>query len=321
MELRPLGRTGIRVSPIALGGWPISGMTTFDVTEANSLATISACFELGVNFLDTAYAYGAGGESERLIARAIRGRRDEMVIATKGGIAWAPGGARIIDAQPATLIGQCEESLRRLETDRVELLYLHAPDPQTPLEDSAVALRGLLEAGKTRAVGLSNATPEQIEQFAAVCPLSAYQPPYNMLQRQIEAEIVPWCQAHDVALCTYWPLMKGLLAGKIERGHTFDPRDGRVKYPMFQGAEWERNQAFVDCLRRIAAEAGRSVAQVVLNWTIHQPGITSALCGAKRPDQIRENAGAAGWRLTAAQLAQIEAAIQARGAAVTRGAV
>lgn len=321
MELRPLGRTGIFVSPIALGCWPISGMTTFGLTEADSLATIAGCFDLGINFFDTAYAYGANGESERLIAQALQGRRHEAVIATKAGIAWDSAGQRLLDGSPATLFKHCEESLRRLDTDRVELLYLHAPDPKVPLEDSAGALRELLEAGKTRSVGFSNATLDEIRRFATVCPLSAYQPPYNMLQREIEADILPWCQENQVALCIYWPLMKGLLAGKLARDHQFDLRDGRVKYPMFQGEEWERNQAFLDRLREIAAEAGHSVAQVVLNWTIHQPGITTALCGAKRPDQIAENAGALGWELGDEHLAKIDAALEQRGQPVTRGAV
>jgi len=321
MELRPLGRTGVFVSPIALGCWPISGMTTFGLTEADSLATITSCFDLGINFFDTAYAYGADGESERLIARALEGRRQEAVIATKAGISWGPAGERLLDGTPATLTRHCETSLRRLNTDRVELLYLHAPDPKTPLAESAEAMHRLLEAGKTRSVGLSNATLAQIQEFASICPLSAYQPPYNMLQREIEADIGPWCLEHQVALCIYWPLMKGLLAGKLARDHQFDPRDGRVKYPMFQGEEWQRNQDFLDRLREIAAEVGRSVAQVVLNWTIHQPGITSALCGAKRPDQIADNAGALGWKLSDEQVAQIDAALQERGQPVTRGAV
>jgi aryl-alcohol dehydrogenase-like predicted oxidoreductase len=321
MELRPLGRSGVFVSPIALGCWPISGMTTFGLTEADSLATIAGCFDLGINFFDTAYAYGADGESERLIARALEGRRDEAVIATKAGISWGEAGARLLDGSPATLTRHCETSLRRLNTDRVELLYLHAPDPKTPLAESAGAMRSLLEAGKTRSIGLSNATLAQIQEFAEICALSAYQPPYNMLQRDIEADIVPWCQEHQVALCIYWPLMKGLLAGKLARDHQFDPRDGRVKYPMFQGEEWQRNQDFLDRLREIAAGVGRSVAQVVLNWTIHQPGITSALCGAKRPDQIADNAGALGWKLSDEQMAQIDTALAGRGQPITRGAV
>jgi aryl-alcohol dehydrogenase-like predicted oxidoreductase len=314
-ELRPLGATGIHVSPVALGCWPISGMTSLDVNEQDSLATIHAALDCGINFLDTAYAYGPAGESERLIARAIAGRREAVVIATKGGVHWASDGSRVLDGRPATLRRECEESLKRLDTDHVELLYLHAPDPNTPLAESASELRKMCEEGKTRAVGVSNFTLPQLIEFHAVCPISAFQPPYNILQRQIERDTLPWCRERGIATCIYWPLMKGL------RDHVFKPGDGRPKYPMFQGLEWQRNQDFLDELRLLAVEAGKTVAQLVVNWTIHQPGITAALCGAKRPDQIRETAGAFGWRLTAEQLGRIDAALLRRGTPVTRLAV
>lgn len=318
---RRLGVTEIEIAPVVLGCWPISGMTSIDVHEAASLATLEACFELGVNAFDTAYAYGLEGESERLIARALRGRRDQVVICTKGGIAWNEQRQRVVDGRPETLRRQCEESLRRLATDRVELLYLHAPDPKVPLAESAGALRELLEAGKARSIGVSNFTVEQLAEFHAVCPLSAFQPPYNMLQRQIEQDSLPWCREHGVSVLVYWPLMKGLLAGKLRRDHVFAPGDGRAKYPMFQGDEWRKNQDFVDRLREIAVEVGRTVADVVVNWTIHRPGVTAALCGAKRPEQIQESAAALEWRLNDSQMARIERAIIDRGKPVTRGAV
>lgn len=296
-------------------------MTSLDVNEADSLATLDACLEQGINFFDTAYCYGAQGESERLIARAFRGRRDKIVIATKGGIHWGPDGKQVHDARPETLRRQCEESLRRLETDHVELLYLHAPDPAVPLAESAGALAELLRAGKTRAVGASNCSLPQLREFAAACPLAAYQPHYNMLQREIEADRLPWCREQGVSVMVYWPLLKGLLAGKLARDHHFSPRDGRAKYPMFQGEEWLKNQDLIDRLRPIAAECGRSVAQMVINWTIHQPGITAALCGAKRANQVADNAGGAGWRLSADQLLRIDAALADRGTPVSRAAV
>jgi aryl-alcohol dehydrogenase-like predicted oxidoreductase len=241
-----------------------------------------------------------------------------MAIASKGGLHWEPGRQQIVDGRPERLKLECEESLRRLGTDRIELLYLHAPDPKIPLTDSAGALRELLQAGKTRAVGASNVSLAQLQEFAAVCPVTAVQPPYNMLQRDIDRDLIPWCISQNISVVIYWPLLKGLLAGKIPRGHVFPTTDSRHKYPMFQGSEWEKNQDLMDRLRPIAEQAGRSLAQVAINWAIHRPGITAALCGAKRPDQIRENALAAGWKLSPNQLAEIEAALAARGKAAIR---
>ncbi|NLF69780.1 MAG: aldo/keto reductase [Candidatus Anammoximicrobium sp.] len=320
-EDRSLGDSGLRVSPVAMGCWPIAGMTSLDVNDADSLATLQAALDHGVNFFDTAYCYGREGESERLIGRGLGHRRDEIVIATKGGLHYDPQGKRLLDARPERLRRECEESLRRLGTDRVDLLYLHAPDPATPLAESAGALRDLMAAGKTRCVGVSNVTLEQLETFHAVCPLAAFQPPYNMLQRQIERDTLPWCRRHGVAVVVYWPLLKGLLAGRLPRNYAFPRGDGRAKYVMFQGDQWQKNQDFVDCLREIAQDLGRTVAQVAINWTIHREGITAALCGAKRPYQIVETAGGMGWRLDDGPLQRIDAALAARGEAAVQPAV
>jgi aryl-alcohol dehydrogenase-like predicted oxidoreductase len=313
MNYRTLAQTGIKVSEVALGCWPIAGLTSPGTNDQDSLATVRACFELGINHLDTAYCYGRDGESEKLIGRALGGRRDDVVVATKGGLHWDPDGKQAHDASPATLRRQCEESLRRLGTDHVELLYLHAPDENVPVGESAGALKRLLEEGKTRSVGASNLSVQQLEEFVAECPIAAYQPPYNMLQRQIEADTLPWCRRHGVAVLVYWPLMKGLLAGKFARDHVFATSDSRRKYPMFQGREWLKNHDLIDTLREIAQAAGHTVAELVINWTIHQAGITAALCGAKRPEQIRETAGGSGWRLSDEQLRQIDRALADRG--------
>ena len=321
MEKRRLGDTDIEVSAVALGCWPIAGMTSPGVNDDDSLAAIRACFDLGINHLDTAYCYGANGQSEQLIRRALGDRRDEMVIATKGGLHWGAQGQQQRDASPETLRRECEESLRRLGTDRVELLYLHAPDDKVPLAESAGEMKRLMDQGKTRAVGVSNLNLAQLEGFSAECPIAAFQPPYSMLQRTIEADTLPWCHRHGVSVLVYWPLMKGLLAGKLSRDHVFASTDSRLKYPMFQGEEWLKNLDFVDELRKIAADTGQTIAQLVINWTINRPGITSALCGAKRAEQIEETAAGAGWQLTAEQLSKIEVALANRGKPVTRDPV
>lgn len=311
-SLRTVGKTNIQITPIAMGCWPISGVTSVDVTEQASLATLAAALDSGINFFDTAYCYGYEGESERLIARALGSQRDQIVIATKGGIHWV-GKKQVRDASPDRIKQECDESLVRLNTDRVELYYLHGPDPEIPVGESAVAFRELLDAGKILSVGVSNFTLEQLKEFAAVCPISAYQPRYNMLQRDIELDRLPWCVENDVSIMAYWPLMKGLLAGKLPRTHQFSPQDGRKKYPMFHGEEWQKNQDFLDQLQTIAEETQYTIAQIVIRWTIQQNGITCALCGAKRPEQIKENAKAMNFELSPSQIESINDLIQQRG--------
>ena len=314
MEYRPLGTTGMEVSAVALGCWPMAGMTSPGATDADSIATIHECFDLGINHLDTAYMYGLDGESERLIARAIRGRRDEIVLASKGGLHWEENGTlRIADARPETLRRECEASLQRLGVDYVDLYYLHAFDPNVPLADSAGELKRLMDEGKTRAIGVSNLSLDQVIEFTGHCPIVAYQPLFNMLQRQIEADALPWCRERQIAVLPYWVLYKGLLAGHMRRDDVMPEGDSRRKYRMFYGDEWRKNHNFLDRLHQIAAETGHTVAQLVINWTVHRPGITAALCGAKRPNQIRDSAGAVGWRPTAEQCEQIDAAILERG--------
>ena len=311
-NLRRLGSSNLVVSSIALGCWPIAGVTSLDVNADDSLKSLHAALDAGINFLDTAYAYGIDGESETLIGQAIQGRRDKVVIATKGGL-HRVGKGQEHDARPETLLRECDESLQRLQTDVIDLYYLHAPDPKVPVEESAGAIQRMMDSGKVRYAGASNLKISQLEEFHASCPITAVQPHYNMLQREIEADIVPWCMQHNVGLCVYWPLMKGLLAGRLSRDHKFVDADGRKKYPMFQGEEWQKNQDFMDDMKAIAADVGCPVSQLVLAWTIRQPGITSALCGARRAWQIKETAEAMQLELIEDTLAKIAAALEKRG--------
>ena len=294
------------VSQVALGCWPIAGMTSLEVNDADSLATIDAAIDAGINFIDTAHCYGIAGESEILVGRAIADRRDDVVVASKGGIHWDSDGVRHFNGRPERIIEECETSLQRMQIDTIDLFYLHATDPDVPVAESAGAFSDLLAAGKIRSVGVSNLSVDELDEFWNVCPFVAVQPPYNMLQRDIESTVIPWSLAHQVSVINYWPLMKGLLAGKIRRGHRFDPRDKRLTYNVFQGDAFETAQRFLDELDRLAADCNKTVAQVVINWTMHREGITSTLCGAKRDWQIRETAGAMGWKLNEDQLELIE---------------
>lgn len=318
---RPLGNSPVAVGPLGLGCWPLAGMTREGITPEAALATVAAAVDAGIMHLDTAYCYGEQGESERAIREGLRGRRDRVILAGKCGIHWEPGRTQCVDGRPTRLRREVDESLARLGTDRLDLLYLHAPDPTIPIEESAGALRGLLEAGKARAIGGSNMTVAQLERFSAECPLAACQMPYNMLQRGIEDAVLPWCRKNQVAMVVYWPLMKGLLAGRMHRGRVFSASDSRHKYPMFNGAEFERNLDFVDALRPIAARLQCDLPDLVLAWTAEQDGITSVLFGATSPDQVLANAQALACDLDDEARAAIRMAIAERGPVAGRRAV
>ncbi|MFA6563465.1 MAG: aldo/keto reductase [Verrucomicrobiia bacterium] len=293
------------ISPVALGCWPLAGITSGAITEEQAVAVIHTALDTGVNHLDTAYAYGRDGESERLIARAISGRRGQVVLATKVGVYWDEHGVLKLTGNPKLLRRHFEESLRRLETDAVELLYFHAPAEDAPLAESARFFREMLDAGKTRAVGVSNLSVAQMETFVAECPFVACQVRYNWFQREIESDVLPWCRAHNVGVVAYEPLAMGLLTGKFTRDHVFAPDDWRRQSALFTGEAWTKNLAEVERLRVVTARSGCSVAQLAVAWTISRPGVAVALCGAKRPDQIRETARA--MFIAEPFIAQIEA--------------
>ena len=319
---RAVGHSGIEVGPLGLGCWPLSGMTRSGITPDAAVATVAAALDAGIRHLDTAYCYGEAGESERAIAQAITGRRrDGFVIASKCGIHWEPGRKQCVDGRPEKIRREVEESLTRLGTDHVDLLYLHAPDPTIPIEASAGALSQLLTEGTTRAVGVSNVSLAQLERFASACPLSACQLHFNMLQREIETDILPWCRSHDVAMFVYWPLMKGLLAGRMSRDLVFPTSDSRHKYPMFTGEEFRRNLDFVDALRPVAVRLGCELPDLVLAWTAEQAGITCVLFGATSPEQVQVNARALACGLDDEARRAIATAIQNRGPVAGRRAV
>lgn len=318
MQYRQLGRTGLGVSTVAMGCWPVSGLTSLDVNVDDSLATLRAALDAGINFLDTAWSYGI---SEHLIAQVLSERSADVVIATKGGLDRTSDGRQFHAASSVDLKRQCDGSLHRLRRESVELYYLHALDPAVSLAESAGAISELIQSGKVRSAGASNLSLAQLREFHAICPLTAIQPAYNMLQREIESEVLPWCRSEGISVCVYWPLLKGLLSGRLSREHVFADGDGRRKYPMFQGQEWQRNQDLVDELRKISDGLGVSLTTLVVAWTVQQSGITAALCGAKRAWQICESAAGGELMLSPEVLEAVERALSQRGLAQTRAAV
>jgi aryl-alcohol dehydrogenase-like predicted oxidoreductase len=312
-HLRRLGSSDLMVSSVGFGCWPMAGITSIIDSTDEVHDAIVAALDAGVNFFDTAYSYGYAGESDALLRRALAGRRHQAILASKAGMHWDANRQRVLDSSRKTLLQRAEEVLQRLGVENLDLFYLHTPDGRTPIEESAEAVAEIIRRGWARYAAVSNVDLPQAQAFHAICPVVAIQPYFNMLQQAAVRELREFCLEQNIALVCYWVLMKGLLAGHLSRHHQFDPRDRRLNYDIFRGESWERNQDLVDELRTIANDKGCTVSQLVIAWTLAQPGITVALCGAKRPAQILENAGGMHVQLDAVTLANIDACIARRG--------
>jgi aryl-alcohol dehydrogenase-like predicted oxidoreductase len=296
----------LQVSPVALGTWAMGGSADVwgHVDDRESTATIHQAIDIGINLIDTAPIYGLG-HAERILGKAIRGRRGEVIIATKCGLLFPSASheppRRCLNRD--SILRECDESLRRLGVDVIDLYQCHWPDPETPIRETMGAMTYLLEQGAIRAIGLSNFSCEQLISAREFGPVHAIQPPFSLVNTRAADDLIPFCQAHDIAVLVYSPLAKGLLTGKFDAESTFE--DLRARDPDFLGNRLHRNLHIADGLKVVAEQCGRTPAQVALNWTTHHPGVTSAITGARRPSQVMENAGGVGWRLTNEQVAQV----------------
>jgi aryl-alcohol dehydrogenase-like predicted oxidoreductase len=309
-EKRRIGSSDLWTSPVALGCWPMAGVTSLGVDEKSSLATVEAALEAGINHFDTAHSYGYDGQSDRILRQSLGEHIHSVIVATKVGTHFNSDRKLIRDARPERLDYEVNVIRTRLGLDRLELLYLHAPDGETPIERSAEALAAMVQSGIVRYVGLSNATPEETTRFASVLQPVILQPPFNMLQPETLNDLRPFLLQNDCGAATYWPLMKGLLAGAMPRGHVLAENDKRRTYPVFQGEAWQRAQDLLDVLRASAKELNWTIPQLVVHWTLRQPCVTTVLCGAKRADQILESASAMQVWLSDAWMRRIDQAIE-----------
>ncbi|MEU6269426.1 aldo/keto reductase [Saccharopolyspora shandongensis] len=305
MQMTTLGRTGLPVSRIAYGTWQLGGdWGGFD--ENAAISAIRHALDLGINFFDTAQGYGFGA-SERLLGKALRAEitndRDSVVIATKGGI-LPNGGGR--DASAAYLRRGVEESLRALGVDTIDLYQVHWPDEKVPAEETAGVLQELVEAGKIRYVGVSNYDVGQMEEFAAVRPVDALQPPYHLFRRGIEAEILPYTIKHDIGVLVYSPLASGLLTGRFDENTTFEEGDWRAEATAFTGETFKRNLSVVRELEEFASERGISVSQLAIARVLAQPGVHVAIVGARSSANIEASAKAADVELSPGDIAWID---------------
>ena len=332
--MRQLGTSSVKVSPVIFGAWAIGGWMWGGDEEADSIAAIQASIDNGVNTIDTAAIYGMG-DSEILVGKAIAGRRrDQIVIATKCGMRWnsdegsAPWankdntGKDVVvrkNAKPDSIAYEIEQSLKRLKTDYIDLYQIHWPDVSTPVEESIAAMDKLLKSGKIKSVGVSNYDVEWMSKGMKAGPIHSLQPPYSLINRGIEKDILPFCRKNNIGVIVYSPLERGLLTGKVDAKRTFAPGDHRAGHKFFTP---ENRQRVLDGLKKIQpiADAHKaSLAQVVINWTVHEPGITAALVGARNAEQATHNAAAMKFKLSDAERAQIRSAFDEPSRVMTAG--
>ncbi len=316
MEKRKIGKSGVQVSPIVFGAWAIGGWMWGGSDRKESIRAIHACLDHGITSIDTAPIYGFG-HSEKLLGEAIKGKRDKYEILTKSGMRWEgtegeyffttndnDGHSRDVYRYSGrdSIIRECEESLERLGTDYIDLYQIHWPDNTTPIEETMEALQTLLQQGKIRAIGVSNYSLEQMKRAGSVVDLSSNQVPYSMVRREIEEEIVPWCMENDCGILAYSPLQRGLLTGKITPETSFAPGDSRPDMPHFKINNLIKTNQFLDSIKPLAEKKGASLSQLVIRWTLEQPGITVVLVGARNEKQVEQNAGSAQVALTAEEI-------------------
>jgi aryl-alcohol dehydrogenase-like predicted oxidoreductase len=298
--------TSLTVSRVGLGTWAIGGWMWGGTDENESVKTIHAAVERGINLIDTAPAYGFG-RSEEIVGRAIAdyGLRSRVVIATKTGLEWKDGKV-FRNASRDRILHEATESLRRLKTDYIDIYQVHWPDPLVPIEESAGAMQTLFDQGKIRAIGVSNLSVAQIERFRRVAKLHVVQPPYNLFERKIEGELLPYCRQLGLATLTYGALCRGLLSGKLQEDAHFDGDDLRLTDPKFRPPRYARYLAAVRRLDQFAQDRhGKRVIHLAVRWLLDQ-GATTALWGARHPGQLQPIDEVFGWSLNPSAKAEIE---------------
>ena len=298
--------TQLRVSRVALGTWAMGGWMWGGADPWDSVATIGSALDRGINLIDTAPVYGFG-VSEEIVGKALghSGLRSRAVIATKVGLEWRDGKV-YRNATRRRIVQEIDDSLRRLRTDYIDIYQVHWPDPLTPVEETADAMRALHEQGKIRAIGVSNFSVEQMQRFRSVAPLHVLQAPYNLFERSIEAEILRYCRRNNIATLGYGALCRGLLSGRMRIDTKFEGDDLRRIDPKFQPPRFAQYLAAVEQLDQLAREQfQRRVIHLAVRWMLDQ-GISVALWGARRPDQLDETQDVAGWSLDEATRAKID---------------
>jgi aryl-alcohol dehydrogenase-like predicted oxidoreductase len=307
MEFVTISGTDLKASRIGLGTWAMGGWMWGGTDEEESVRTIGAALDKGITLIDTAPAYGFG-RSEEIVGRAIEesGRRSQVVLATKVALEWRDGNV-FRNSSRGRILREIEDSLRRLRTTYIDIYQVHWPDPLVPIEETAETMSLLYQQGKIRAIGVSNYSPQQMQQFRAAAPLHTDQPPYNLFERQIEQDVLPFALQNGISTLTYGSLCRGLLSGRMKPDTRFAGDDLRKLDPKFQPPRYAQYLQAVERLDQFARENyGKRVLDLAIRWTLDQPGVSVALWGARHPEQLAPADGAVGWKLGADALRTID---------------
>lgn len=311
MRTRTLGHTDLQFSAIGFGAWAIGGgdwkFGWGPQDDNDSIAAIHRAVDLGVNWIDTAAVYGFG-HSEEVVGRALKGLSQRPFIATKCGRVKGPDGAPMAHLKRASVLAELDASLKRLGVDVIDLYQIHWPQPEEDIEEGWGAIADAVKAGKVRYAGVCNFNVAQLQRIMPIHPVASVQPPYNLLNRDIECDLLPFCAAHNIGVVVYSPMVKGLLSGKWtrERTEALPANDHRRNDLRFIEPQLSANLAIVDRLRPIAQQHGCTVGQLAIAWVLRRPEVTSAIVGARNAAQVNETAQASDLVLSAEHLAEIE---------------
>lgn len=311
METRQLGNSDLHITPIGIGAWAIGGggwqFGWGSQDDQDSLGAIRAALDSGINWIDTAPAYGLG-RSEEVVARALQGRADKPYLFTKCSIRWHEDRSIYRTLKAASVREECESSLKRLGVDVIDLYQMHWPIPEGEIEEGWAEMAKLREEGKVRWIGVSNYNVAQLKRVQEIAPVTSLQPPYNLIRRDIEKETLPYVLSQNIGVLVYSPMQAGLLSGKMtkERVTQFEDDDWRKDSEYFQEPQLSRNLALAEKLREIGTRHGRTPGEVAIAWTLNNPAVTAAIVGVRRPDQVPGIVGAAEFRLSPDEIREIE---------------
>ena len=311
MQTRRLGNSDMNVTPIGVGAWAMGGggwkFSWGPQDDLQSIAAIHAAIDCGVNWIDTAAVYGLG-HSEAVVARALEGRSNRPYVFTKCSQVWDDAGEIRSSLKANSVRRECEASLRRLRVDVIDLYQIHWPSPDGDIEEGWSTLAKLREEGKLRWIGVSNFNPSQMERCRKIAPVTSLQPPYSAISPDVEKEILPYCEQHDIGVIVYSPMKSGLLSGEMTRTRaaSFPPDDFRRRVPAFQEPQLSRNLDLAELMGRIGARHERSAGEVAIAWTLRNHAVTAAIVGVRSPEQVRGVVGAAEFRLSDEEIAEID---------------